>query len=98
MFTFLFADHRPAAADKAKKVIVPRWVCLSLGSASRSSFEWHTSARQRAVHNAKQLTKALAQEIAKIPGAHVVNVTLAQRDGKISVWAVARMPRPISPD
>lgn len=44
------------------------------------------------------LRKALAQEIAKIPGAHVVDVTLAQRDGKISVWAVARMPQPISPD
>ncbi len=42
------------------------------------------------------LRKALGQEVATIPGARLVNVTLAQRDGKTIVWAVARTPEPIS--
>ena len=44
------------------------------------------------------IRKALAQEVAKIPGARLVDVTLVQRDGKTTAWAVARTPEPISPE
>jgi hypothetical protein len=43
------------------------------------------------------IRKALAQEIAKIPGALLVDVILVKRDGKTTAWAVARTPEPISP-
>ena len=35
---------------------------------------------------------------AKIPGSRLVNVSVSQQNDKISVWAVARTPRPISPE
>lgn len=44
------------------------------------------------------MRKALAQEITKIPGARLVDVTIVQRNGKFSVWAVARTPQPIPPE
>jgi hypothetical protein len=46
----------------------------------------------------KNIREALAQEIAKIPGARLVDVTLVKRDGKTIAWAVARTPEPISPE
>jgi hypothetical protein len=42
------------------------------------------------------IRKALALDVAKIPGARLVEVTLAEREGKMTVWAVARTPQPIS--
>jgi hypothetical protein len=42
------------------------------------------------------IRKALAQEVSKIPGARLVDVTLAEQDGKTTAWAVARTPEPIS--
>jgi uncharacterized membrane protein len=96
MITFLFAGHRPAAAEKAKSVLVPRLVCLAL--VLLLAFHLNGTLRRTSAQSIMQsnIRKALAQEIAKIPGARLIDVTLTQRDGKISVWAVARTPQPIS--
>jgi uncharacterized hydrophobic protein (TIGR00271 family) len=96
MITFLLAGHRPAAAEKAKNVLVPRLVCLAL--VLLLAFHLNGTLRRTSAQSIMQsnIRKALAQEIAKIPGARLVDVTLTNRDGKISVWAVARTPQPIS--
>lgn len=98
MLTFLLAGHRPAAADKAKKVLVPRLVCLALGLLL--AFHLNGTLRRTSAQSIlkSNVRKALAQEIEKIPGARLVDVTLAQSNGKLSLWAVARTPQPISPE
>lgn len=98
MIVFLLSGHRPAPADGAKKVLTPRLVCLALvvvlalhlnGTLRR------TSAQSIMRSNVR---KALAQEVVKIPGARLVDLTLVQEDGKTTAWAVARTPDPISPE
>jgi uncharacterized hydrophobic protein (TIGR00271 family) len=98
MLTFLLAGHRSSSADKAKKVVVPRLVCLAL--ALLLAFHLNGTLRRTSAESILQsnMRKALAQEIAKIPGARLIDVTFAQRNGKFSVWAVARTPQPIPPE
>ena len=98
MFTFLVAGHRPSAADKAKKVLLPRSVCLAL--VLLLAFHLNGTLRRASTRSTLQINmrKALAQGIAKIPGSRLVNVSVSQQNDKISVWAVARTPRPISPE
>jgi uncharacterized membrane protein len=98
MIVFLLAGLRPAAADKAKKVFTPRLVCLAL--VLILAFHLNGTLRRTSAQSIMQsnIRKALAQEVAKIPGARLVEVTLAKREGKMTVWAVARTPQPISPE
>jgi uncharacterized hydrophobic protein (TIGR00271 family) len=98
MIVFLLAGHRPAAADKAKKVLAPRLVCLAL--VLLLAFHLNGTLRRTSAQSIMEsnIRKALAQEVAKIPGARLVDVTLVQRDGKTTAWAVARTPEPISPE
>ena len=98
MIVFVLAGHRPAAADKAKKVLAPRLVCLAL--VLLLGFHLSGNLRRTSAHSIMQsnIRKALAQEVAKIPGARLVDVALVQRDGKTTAWAVARTPEPISPE
>jgi uncharacterized hydrophobic protein (TIGR00271 family) len=97
MIVFLLAGLRPAAADKAKKVLAPRLVCLAL--VLLLAFHLNGALRRSSAQSIMQsnIRKALAEEVAKIPGARLVDVTLVQRDGKTTAWAVARTPEPISP-
>ena len=98
MLTFLLSGHRPAAANRTKKVLVPRLVCLSL--VLLLALHLNGTLRRVSAQSTMQsdIRKALAKEIAKIPGARLVDLTLARRDSKISVWVVVRTPQPISPD
>jgi uncharacterized hydrophobic protein (TIGR00271 family) len=98
MIVFLLTGLRPAAADKAKKVLTPRLVCLAL--VLILVFHLNGTLRRTSAQSIMQsnIRKALAQEVAKIPGARLVDVTLVQRDGKTTAWAVARTPEPISPE
>jgi uncharacterized hydrophobic protein (TIGR00271 family) len=98
MLTFLFAGHGPSAAAKARNVFVPRLVCLTL--VLLLALHLNGTLRRASAESTMQsnLRKALAQEIAKTPGARLVDLILARRDTKIYVWAVARTPQPISPD
>ena len=95
---FLLAGHRPAAADQSKKVLAPRLVCLAL--VLLLAFHLNGTLRRASAQSIMQsnIRKALAQEVAKIPGARLVDVTLVKRDGKTTAWAVARTPQPISPE
>jgi uncharacterized hydrophobic protein (TIGR00271 family) len=98
MIVFLLAGHRPAAADKAKTVLVPRLVCLAL--VLLLAFHLNGTLRRTSAQSIMQsnIRKALVLELAKIPGARLVDVALVQRDGKTTAWAVARAPEPISPE
>ncbi len=98
MIVFLLTGLRPAAADKAKKVLTPRLVYLAL--VLMLVFHVNGTLRRTSAQSIMQsnIRKALAQEVAKIPGARLVDVTLVQRDGKTTAWAVARTPEPISPE
>jgi uncharacterized hydrophobic protein (TIGR00271 family) len=98
MIVFLLAGHLPAASDKAKKVLAPRLVCLAL--ALLLAFHLNGTLRRISAQSIMQsnIRKALTQEIAKIPGARLVDITLVNRDGKTTAWAVARTPQPISPE
>ena len=76
MIVFLLAGHHPAAADRAKKVFAPRLVCLALVLLLAFHLNGtlrHTSARSIMESN---IRKSLAQEVAKIPGARLVDVVL----------------------
>jgi uncharacterized hydrophobic protein (TIGR00271 family) len=96
MIVFLLAGHRPAAADRTKKVLAPRLVCLAL--VLLLAFHLNGTLRRTSAQSIMQgnIRKALALDVAKIPGARLVEVTLAEREGKMTVWAVARTPQPIS--
>lgn len=98
MIVFLLAGHRPAAAEEAKKVLAPRLVCLAL--VLLLAFHLNGTLRRTSAQSIMQnnIRKALALEVAKIPGARLVDVALVQRDGKTTAWAVARTPEPISPE
>jgi uncharacterized hydrophobic protein (TIGR00271 family) len=98
MIVFLISGHRPVAADKTKKILVPRLVCLAL--VLLLAFHLNGTLRRSSAQSIMQsnIRKAMAQEIAKIPGARLVDFTLVQRDGKTTAWAVARTPQPISPE
>jgi uncharacterized hydrophobic protein (TIGR00271 family) len=96
MIVFLLAGHRPAASDKAKRVLVPRLVCSAL--VLLLAFHLNGNLRRTSAQSIMRnnIRKALAQEVAKIPGARLVDVTLAERDSKTTAWAVVRTPEPIS--
>ena len=98
MITFLLAGYRPAAADKAQKVLLPRLVCLALGLLL--AFHLNGTLRRASAQSILQsnMRKTLAKRIAKIPGSRLVDISLSQRNGRISVWAVVRTPQPISPE
>jgi uncharacterized hydrophobic protein (TIGR00271 family) len=98
MIVFLLAGLHPAAEHKAKKVLTPRLVCLAL--VLLLAFHLNGTLRRTSAQliMQKNIREALAQEIAKIPGARLVDVTLVKRDGKTMAWAVARTPEPISPE
>jgi hypothetical protein len=98
MIVFLLAGLRPPAADKAKKVLAPRLVCLAL--VLLLAFHLNGTLRRTSAQSIMQsnIRKALAQQVAKIPGARLVDVTLVQQNGKTTAWAVARTPEPISPE
>ena len=95
MIVFPLAGHRPAAADKTNRVLAPRLVCLAL--VLLLGFHLNGTLRRTSAQSIMQsnIRKALAQEVAKIPGARLVEVTLVQSD-KSTAWAVAHTPEPIS--
>src|SRR5580704_2344435 len=72
MIVFLLAGHRPAAADKTKKVLAPRLVCLAL--VLLLAFHLNGTLRRASAQSIMQsnIRKALALDVAKIQGARLV--------------------------
>jgi uncharacterized hydrophobic protein (TIGR00271 family) len=98
MIVFLLAGLRPAAADKTKKVFAPRLVCLAL--VLILAFHLNGTLRRTSAQSIMQsnIRKALSQEVARIPGARLIEVTLVLQQGKTIAWAVVRTPQPVSPE
>jgi uncharacterized hydrophobic protein (TIGR00271 family) len=98
MIIFWLAGHRQLASDQTHKAFVPRTVSLVLlavlGVHLTATLN-HTIA-QSALESA--IRKALSDEVAKIPGARFVTVSLAQRQGATVAWVVVRTPQPLSPE
>jgi uncharacterized hydrophobic protein (TIGR00271 family) len=98
MVVFLLAGYRPAATEKAQKVIVPRLVSVALLLALAFHLFGtllHTSAQAILRSN---IQRVLAQAIARVPGARLAEVKLIPKQGKTSVWAVIRTPQPFTPE
>jgi uncharacterized hydrophobic protein (TIGR00271 family) len=98
MIVFLLFGHRSTATDNTKKVLAPRLICLAL--VLLLAFHLNGTLRRTSAYLILQnnIRKTLATEVAKIPGARLVDVTLGERDNKTTAWAVARTPEPVSPE
>lgn len=98
MIVFWLAGHRPPAADQAHKVFVPRLVSFVL----LAVLGVHLTAtlRRTITQSAFEsvIRKTLSNEVAKIPGAHFVTVTLVPRQDATVAWVVVRTPQPLSPE
>jgi uncharacterized hydrophobic protein (TIGR00271 family) len=97
MFVFWLAGHRPMAAPQSQRVLVPRLVSLVLLGVLGVHFTatFRRTIAQSLLENG--IRKTVADGVAEIPGARMVNVTLAPQDGATTAWAVVRAPQPISP-
>jgi uncharacterized hydrophobic protein (TIGR00271 family) len=97
MIVFWLAGHRPHAADEAHKVFVPRLISLVLLAVLgvHLTMTFRRTITQSLLENS--IRKTLSRGVAKIPGARVVSVTLASRQGAPIAWVVMRTPQPVSP-
>ena len=98
MTVFLIAGCRPLAADKKRKVLVPRLVTLALlvllGVHLTSTLS--DTIAQSALQT--DIRKVLSREVGKIPGARLVQLTLARQQHRTTAWAVVRTPLALSPE
>ena len=97
MIVFLLAGYRPAATEKARKVLVPRLisvVLLLLLAVHLFGTLLRTSAQ---VILQRNIQKALSTEIAEVPGARLADVKLVPKQGKTTAWVVIRTPQPFTP-
>jgi len=98
MIVFLLSGYRPAATAKVRNVFVPRLVSVALllalafhlfGTLLRTSAEATMQS---------QIQSVLGQEIKKVPGARLAQLTLSRTQTKMTAWVVIRTPRPFTPD
>jgi len=98
MMVFWLVGHRPPAADQQRKVFVPRMISLVL--LLILGFHLTVTLRRSIAQTTLEsdIRKTLSQELAKIPGARLVTVTLAPQQRKPVAWVVVRTPQPITPE
>ena len=98
MIIFLLAGFRPPAAEKARKVLVPRLVSLALLIllAVHLTITLRDTIAQSALQT--DIRKVLSREVSKIPGARLVQLTLVPHQNTTIAWAVVRTPLPVSPE
>jgi len=98
MIAFLLGGYHPAATEKVQNVIVPRLVSVALllalafhlfGTLVRTSAQ---ATMQSRIHS------ILGQEIEKVPGARLAELTLVRTQTKTTAWVVIRTPQPFTPD
>jgi uncharacterized hydrophobic protein (TIGR00271 family) len=92
--TFRLAGHRPPAAIRVVKAFLPRLLFLAL--LLILAFHLNGTLQRAIVHS--NIQKALATEIARIPGARMAQVTLAPQQGKTIAWVVVRTPNQYPPN
>lgn len=97
MITFWLAGHRPAAGDQTPKVLVPRTISLVLFAVLgiHLTVTLNRTITQSALESA--IRRTLSDEVAKIPGARFVTVTLTQRQDATVALVVVRTPQALSP-
>lgn len=98
MIVFWLAGHRPPAADQAHKVFLPRLVSFVLLAVLgvHLTATLRRTITQSALEDA--IRKTLSNEVAKIPGARFVTVTLVPQHDTTVAWVVVRTPQPLSPE
>jgi uncharacterized hydrophobic protein (TIGR00271 family) len=99
MTVFWLVGHRPPAADQTHKVLVPRLISLVL--LVILGFHLTVTLRRTVIQATLEsdIQKTLSRELAKIPGARLVTVTLAPQQRKpIAAWVVVRTPQAITPE
>jgi uncharacterized hydrophobic protein (TIGR00271 family) len=97
MLVFLVTGYRPAPTERLQKVIVPRLVSVALLVALAFHLFGTLLRTSTQVILQGNIRKALAQEIAKIPGARLAEVKLIPKQGKTTAWVVVRTPQPFTP-
>jgi len=97
MIVFWLAGYRQPVGSLTAKILVPRMISLVLlivlGIHLTVAFK--RTITQSALQSA--IRRTLSSEVAQIPGARFVSVTLAQEEGATTGWVVVRTPQPISP-
>lgn len=98
MIVFLLAGYRPPAADKRRQIFVPRLVTFAL--LALLGLHLTLTLRRTVAQTVLEtdIRKALAQEVAKIPGARLAQLTLVPQQGMTAGWAVVRTPQPLLPE
>jgi len=97
MLVFWLSGHRPRAGGQTRRVLVPRLISLAMLAALAVNFTvtFRRTIAQSALENG--IRRTMSREMANIPGARMVNVTLASNQGSPVAWVVVRVPQPISP-
>jgi uncharacterized hydrophobic protein (TIGR00271 family) len=96
--TFWLAGHRPPAAYGAAKAFLPRLVFSALLLVLAFHLNGTLRRASARVILQRNIQKALATEVASIPGARLAQVTLVPQQGGTNVWAIVRTPQPVSPE
>jgi uncharacterized hydrophobic protein (TIGR00271 family) len=97
MTVFWFAGHRPRVGETMHRVLLARLVSLLLLAVLGVHFAltFRRTVSQSILENG--IRNAMSREVTKLPGARLVEVTLAPRDRATTAWAVVRTPQPLSP-
>jgi len=98
MLVFLATGYRPARTQKLQKVIAPRLVSVALLLALAFHLFGTLLRTSAQVILQSNVQRALAQEIAKAPGARLAEVKLIPKHGKTTAWVVIRTPQPFTPE
>jgi uncharacterized hydrophobic protein (TIGR00271 family) len=98
MLVFWLAGHRPRMAGQSHRILVPRLISLLilvvLGGYFTNTFR-RTAAQSGLEYG---IRKTVSTEVARIPGARLVNVTIEPSQGRTTAWVVVRTPQPVSPE
>jgi len=98
MVIFWLAGHRSYAKPYAHEFLAPRVIALALLAVLGVYFTvaFHRTVAQSLLQSA--IRKTLSDEMGKLPGARLITVTLAPRQGVPIAWVVVRTPQPVSPE
>jgi len=97
MTVFWLAGHRPHRPDASRMVLLPRLLSLALLAVLVLHFTLtfrRTAAQSRLEGGVR---RTVSQAIADLPGARLVTVEFATRNGAPMAWVVVRTPQPITP-
>jgi uncharacterized membrane protein len=97
MIVFWLAGHRPQLVGQSRRILVPRLVSLVLLLVLGVHFTmtFRRTLQQSALENG--IRRTVESEMGRIPGARLVNVTLAPSRGATVAWVVVRTPQAVTP-